>query len=40
MEGQPIADQQALIHDAIASGRMHRPEDAVAQALCFGKSVK
>ena len=33
MEAQPTPDQQALIHDAIGSGRLHRPEDAMAQAL-------
>ena len=33
MEVQFTADQQALISDAIASGRLHRPEDALQQAL-------
>jgi len=33
MEVQPTPDQQALIRDAIASGRLHRPEEAMQQAL-------
>lgn len=33
MEVQPTPDQQALIRDAIASGRLHRAEDAMQQAL-------
>ena len=33
MEVQFTPDQQALISDAIANGRLHRPEDAMQQAL-------
>ena len=33
MEVEFTPDQQALISDAIASGRLHRPEDAMRQAL-------
>jgi Arc/MetJ-type ribon-helix-helix transcriptional regulator len=33
MEVELTPDQQALISDAIASGRLHRPEEAVRQAL-------
>jgi Arc/MetJ-type ribon-helix-helix transcriptional regulator len=33
MEVQFTPDQQALISDAIASGRLHRPEEALQQAL-------
>jgi Arc/MetJ-type ribon-helix-helix transcriptional regulator len=33
MEVQFTPDQQALVRDAIASGRLHRPEDAMRQAL-------
>ena len=33
MEVQFTPDQQALISDAIASGRLHRPEEAMQQAL-------
>ena len=33
MEVQLTPDQQALVSDAIASGRLHRPEEAMHQAL-------
>jgi hypothetical protein len=33
MEVQLTPDQEALVFDAIASGRLRRPEDAVSQAL-------
>jgi hypothetical protein len=33
MEVQLTPDQQALVRDAIASGRLHRPEEAMQQAL-------
>src|ERR1035438_10889688 len=33
MEVQFTPDQQALVSDAIASGRLHRPEEAMQQAL-------
>lgn len=33
MEVTLTPDQQALVSDAIASGRLHRPEDAMQQAL-------
>jgi Arc/MetJ-type ribon-helix-helix transcriptional regulator len=33
MEVELTPDQQALVSDAIASGRLHRPEDAIQQAL-------
>ena len=33
MEVQFTPDQQALISDAIASGRLHLPEEALQQAL-------
>jgi hypothetical protein len=33
MEVEPTPDQQALIRDAIASGRLHRPEEAAQQAF-------
>lgn len=33
MEVQLTPDQQALVSDAVASGRLHRPEEAVQQAL-------
>jgi Arc/MetJ-type ribon-helix-helix transcriptional regulator len=33
MEVQFTPNQQALVRDAIASGRLHRPEDAMRQAL-------
>ncbi len=33
MEVNLTPDQQALVSDAIASGRLHRPEDAMQQAL-------
>ena len=33
MEVQFTPDQQALVSDAIASGRLHRPEEALQQAL-------
>jgi hypothetical protein len=32
-------DQHALIREAIASGRLHGPEDAMQQALLLGKNV-
>lgn len=33
MEVNLTPDQQALVSDAIASGRLHRPEEAIQQAL-------
>jgi Arc/MetJ-type ribon-helix-helix transcriptional regulator len=33
MEVHLTPDQEALVRDAIASGRLNRPEDAVEQAL-------
>ena len=33
MEVTLTPDQQALVSDAIASGRLHRPEEAMQQAL-------
>ena len=33
MEVQFTPDQRALVSDAIADGRLHRPEDAMQQAL-------
>src|SRR6185437_12442068 len=33
MEVNFTPDQQALVSDAIASGRLHRPEEAIQQAL-------
>lgn len=33
MEVDFTPDQQALVSDAIASGRLHRPEEAMQQAL-------
>ena len=33
MEVEPTIDQQALIRDAIASGRLHRPEEAAREAF-------
>jgi hypothetical protein len=33
MEVQFTPDQKALISDAIASGRLHHPEEAMQQAL-------
>ena len=33
MEVEPTRNQQAFIRDAIASGRLHRPEEAVQEAL-------
>ena len=33
MEVIPTPEQQAFIRDAIASGRLHRPEDALQEAL-------
>ena len=33
MEVQFTPDQQALVSDAVASGRLHGPEDAMQQAL-------
>lgn len=33
MDVQPTPCRQALISDAIASGRLHRPEDAMQPAL-------
>jgi len=33
MEITPTVEQQALIRDAIASGRLHRPEEAMQEAL-------
>lgn len=33
MEVNFTPDQQALVSDAIASGRLHRPEEAIRQAL-------
>ena len=33
MEVEPTPDQQALISDAVTSGRLHRPEEAMQQAL-------
>ncbi len=33
MEVEPTPDQQAFIRDAIASGRLHRPEKAAQQAF-------
>jgi hypothetical protein len=33
MEVQPTPDQEALISEAVASGRLDRPEQAVEQAL-------
>ena len=33
MEVDPTPDQQALIREAIASGRLHRPEEAAQEAF-------
>jgi hypothetical protein len=33
MEVNPTPDQQALIRDAIAHGRLHRPEEAAQEGL-------
>ena len=33
MEVELTPDQQALVHDAITSGRLRRPEDVMQQAL-------
>jgi hypothetical protein len=33
MEVEPTRDQQALIRQAIETGRLHRPEDAAQQGL-------
>lgn len=33
MEIEPTPDQDALIREAIASGRLHRPEQAIHEAL-------
>ncbi len=33
MEVEPTADQNAFIRQAIAAGRLHRPEEAVQEAL-------
>jgi hypothetical protein len=33
MEAQPTPDQTALIREAIASGRLHHPEEAMQEAL-------
>ena len=33
MEVQPTPEQEALISEAVASGRLNRPEQAVEQAL-------
>ena len=38
MEVNLTPDQQALVSDAIASGRLHRPEDAIQQALSMWES--
>jgi hypothetical protein len=38
MEVNLTPDQQALVSDAIANGRLHRPEDAIQQALSMWES--
>ena len=39
MEVQLTPDQQALISDVIASGRLHRPEEAMQRRFCRGRNV-
>lgn len=39
MEVQLTVDQQAFARQAIESGRLHREEDAVMEALSYGSSV-
>jgi hypothetical protein len=36
MEVQLTPDQKAFVRQAIQSGRLHREEDAVKEALCLG----
>jgi Arc/MetJ-type ribon-helix-helix transcriptional regulator len=35
MEVEPTLDQKALIRDAVASGRLHAPEEAMREALAL-----